>query len=86
MALTKAVPFKPFVSAETLKACVLIGLHLWAAADEAGSSGSQSPILETCGDTVAQRALTGTAALSHGLKAKALLHLSTANTKWKALL
>ena len=36
------MPFKPFVSAETLKACALIGLHLLAAEDEAGSSGGQS--------------------------------------------
>ena len=42
-ALTKAVPSKPYVSAETLKACALIGLHLLAAEGEAGSSGSQSP-------------------------------------------
>ena len=41
---------------------------------------------ETSGDTVAQKALTGTATLSHGLKAKALLHRSSANTTWKALL
>ena len=32
----------PFVSAETLKACALIGLQLLAAEDEAGSSRSQS--------------------------------------------
>ena len=31
-----------FVSAETLKACALIGLHLVAAEGEAGSSGSPS--------------------------------------------
>ena len=43
VALTPAVPFKPCVSAGTLKACALIGLHLSAAEDEAGSSGSQSP-------------------------------------------
>ena len=43
--LTKAVPFKPAVPAETLKACALIGSHLLAAAGEAGSSGSQSPDL-----------------------------------------
>ena len=36
------VPSNPFVSAETLKACALIGLHLLAAEGEAGSSGSQS--------------------------------------------
>ena len=30
-ALTKAVQFKPFVPAETLKASALIGLHLMAA-------------------------------------------------------
>ena len=41
-ALTQAVQFKPFVPAETLKACALIGLHLMAAG-EVGSSGSQSP-------------------------------------------
>ena len=33
----------PLVSAETLKACTLMGLHLLAAGGEAGSSGSQSP-------------------------------------------
>ena len=42
VALTKEVPFKPFLSAETLEACALVGLHLLAAEDEAGSSGSQS--------------------------------------------
>ena len=42
VALTKVVPFKPFVSAETPKACALIGLHLLAAEEEAGSSGSRS--------------------------------------------
>ena len=46
VALTKAVPFKPFVSAETLKACALIGLHLLEEEEEAGSSGSQSLDLE----------------------------------------
>ena len=35
----------PYVSAETLKACALIGLHLLAAEGEEGSSGSQSPDL-----------------------------------------
>ena len=42
VALTKAVPFKPVVSAEALRACALIGLHLLAAEGNAGSSGSQS--------------------------------------------
>ena len=45
VALTKAVPSKPFVSAETLKARALIVLHLVAAEDAAGSSGSHSPDL-----------------------------------------
>ena len=45
MALTKAVPFKPFDSAETPKACALVGLHLLAAEDGAVPSGSQSPDL-----------------------------------------
>ena len=35
----------PFVSAETLKACGLIGLHLLAVDTVGGSSGSQSPDL-----------------------------------------
>ena len=43
VALTKAVSSKPVVPAETLKACVLIGLHRLAAEGEAGSQGSQSP-------------------------------------------
>ena len=84
VALTQAVPFEPFCLWETLKTCALTGLHLLAAEDEAGSSGSQSP--ETCGNTVAQKALPGTATLSDGRKAKALLHLSSANATWTALL
>ena len=40
---------------------------------------------ETCGNTVALEAPIGTAALSHGQKAKALLLLSSANTAWNAL-
>ena len=28
VAVSNEVPFKPFVSAETVKACALIGLHL----------------------------------------------------------
>ena len=40
-----AVSFRPFASAETLKACALTGLHLLAAEGEAGSSGNQSPDL-----------------------------------------
>ena len=42
MAVSNEVPFRPFVSAEALNACALIGLHLLAAEGEAGSSGSQS--------------------------------------------
>ena len=44
-ALTEAVQFKPFVPAETLKACALVGLHPMAAAGESGSSGSPCPDL-----------------------------------------
>ena len=43
VALAKAVPFNPFVSAETLKACALFGLHLLAAEGENWSSGCRSP-------------------------------------------
>ena len=42
---SNVVPSNPFVSAETLKACALIGLHCLAAEGEAGSSGGQSPDL-----------------------------------------
>ena len=41
MASNEVVP-NPCVSAETLKACALIGLHLLAADYEVGSSGRQS--------------------------------------------
>ena len=44
MALAQAVPFEPCVSAETFKACALIGLHQLALENEAGSSG-RSPDL-----------------------------------------
>ena len=36
--LNEVLP-NPFVSAETLKACALIGLHLLAVGGDAGSSG-----------------------------------------------
>ena len=42
VAVSNEVPYKPFVSAETLKACALVGLYLLAAESEEGSSGSQS--------------------------------------------
>ena len=42
-AASNDVPSNPLVSAETLKACALNGLHLLAAEGEAGSGGSQSP-------------------------------------------
>ena len=60
MALTKAVP----CLRKRSKVCAMIGLHLLAAEDEAGSMVSLMTS-ETCGDTVAQKALTGTATLSH---------------------
>ena len=65
MALTKAVPSEPFVSAETLKACALIGLHLFAAEGEAGSSGSQ--FLDV-GDMRRYSCPTGTATLSRAVR------------------
>ena len=72
----------PFVSAGTLKACALIGLHLLAAGVVVSLQN-----WETCGDTVALKALTGTATLGHGREAKALLlRRNSANTTWKALL
>ena len=43
------------------EACALIGLRLLAAEGEVGSSGCQSLIQETCGDTVAQKAWIGAA-------------------------
>ena len=42
LTLTKAVVFEPFVPAETLKSCALIGLHLTAGGSARGSSGGQS--------------------------------------------
>ena len=44
-ALAQAVQFKPSVSTKTIKTFALIGLHLLAVEDGAGSSGSQSPDL-----------------------------------------
>ena len=41
-ALTEAVQFKPFVPAETLKACALMGLQLMTAEGQSGSSATQS--------------------------------------------
>ena len=66
------------VSAETLKACALIGLHLMAADHGVGSSGSHSPDLgETCGDAVIPKSPDSNVA-------KALLLLSSATTTWEA--
>ena len=45
LALTEAAQFKPFVPAETLKACALIGVYLMGAEGASGSSGSPSPDL-----------------------------------------
>ena len=73
----------PSVSAERLKACVLIGLLLLAAEYEVGSSGRQSPDL---GDMWRKGCPKSTATLCHGQEAKALLLLSSANTTWKVLL
>ena len=42
VALTQAMPSEPFVCAEALKACALIGPHLLSAEEEVGSSGCQS--------------------------------------------
>ena len=56
MVASNEVPFRPFVSAETLKACALKGLHLSAAEVEVGSSGSQS-----AGGKVALKAVNGSA-------------------------
>ena len=64
----------PCVSAETLKACALNGLHLLATEGEDGSSGRQSP--DSCPESPCD-----VTTLSHGQKAKALL-LSSANTTW----
>ena len=85
-ALTKAVEFRFFVPAETLNACALIGLHLMAAQSRSVSSGSQSADLGDARRHGRRNSLTGTATLSGGLKAKALLQLSSASTTWKALL
>ena len=73
--LSEVLP-DPFVSAETLKSCALIGLHLLAAENEAGSCSGQFPDL---GDMwkFGCSALAGIATLSHGQKAKALHLLSS---------
>ena len=42
VAVSNEMPFRPLVSASTLKACALICPHLLGAENEAGSSGSQS--------------------------------------------
>ena len=62
LASGKAVEFRPFVPAETPRACALIGLHLMAAESASGSSGSQSPD----SGMATRKALTGTATLSQG--------------------
>ena len=45
MVASNDVSSNPFVSAETLEACALVGLHLLAAEGDAGSCGGQSPDL-----------------------------------------
>ena len=45
--LTKAVEFKPFVLAETLRACALIGLYLMVAGCVSGSSSSSCGVFST---------------------------------------
>ena len=66
MAVSNDVPFEPFVSAETLMACALVGLDFLAAEGEAGSSGSQS---SDSGDMRAGLVKRGGGAISQGLGA-----------------
>ena len=54
-------------------------------ADRSTLVGSRR-LQETCGGTVALKALTGMATLSHGQTAKALLLLSSANATWSLAL
>ena len=59
----EALP-NPCVSAETLKACALIGLNLfWQQKVKMDQEVDSLLRWETCGDTVVQEALTGTTAL-----------------------
>ena len=76
-ALTKAVVFKPFVLAETLKASALIGLHLLAAESASGS-------VSLLGRHVKIR-LPKKATANRGPKVKAFLRPIFASTMWKAL-
>ena len=65
----------PCVSAESLKACALIGLLLLAAGGKAESMVVNLLIWEICGGTLAQNALTGTATLKqceHNVESLAL--------------
>ena len=78
---------KPIVSAETLKACALIGLHLLAAEGEDGSSGSQSrDSRDLWRYGCPKKKLAGVAMLRHGQEAKALLHLNISSWKTENLL
>ena len=73
-ALTEAVQFKPFILAETLKACALTGLHLMTGEGEAGPSGCQSPDLgDTWRGRLPKNARIGTATANRGAKVKAFL-------------
>ena len=65
----------PCVSAESLKACALIGLLLLAAGGKAESMVVNLLVWEICGGTLAQNALTGTATLKqceHNVESLAL--------------
>ena len=70
--------FKPFVSTETLKACALTGLHITAAEDEAGSSGSQSPDVGDMRRYGCPKSPHWTAMANDGPKVKASPRLSRA--------
>ena len=61
-------------------------MHLMAA-EGASGSGSQSLLVqEMCEDTVAQKALIGTATASRGPKVEASPHPIFVGTTWQALL
>ena len=75
----------PIVRAETIKACVLISLHLVAAAGGCGFSGSLL-IYETCGDTVAQKSPDWDSDGESWSESEGFLRPIFASTMWRGLL
>ena len=73
--LSELIEFRPCISAETVKACAWIGLHMMAEEIAFGRTATLLLIWETCRGMAAQKALCAAATALNGKEVRALLLL-----------